>query len=99
MYHFDAMVMWDHPVLCIPECLVASLTLASTWDSQRQGCLQVAADQGGSLWRQGGQRQPLIRSRSGSVAASSPSCLFADGRSTEAAFTAPCLAQMGVCSG
>lgn len=49
-------------------------------------------EQSGSLWRQGGQRRPLIRSGSGPYTASSPSCLFADGRSTKPAFTAPCLA-------
>lgn len=30
------------PVLSTPGCLVASLALALTWDSQRKGCLQAA---------------------------------------------------------
>lgn len=41
--HPDAIAMWDPACPLHPGCLVASLALAPTWDSQREGCLQMAA--------------------------------------------------------
>lgn len=41
--HPDPRAMWDPACPLHPGCLVASLALAPTWDSQREGCSRVAA--------------------------------------------------------
>lgn len=43
MCHPDAIAMWDPTCPLHPGYLVASLALAPTRDSQRKGCLQMAA--------------------------------------------------------